>query len=149
MEWSASEFVAHDKGASWYVLLSGATIVVAAILYLVTRDRFTVGIVVVMGAVLAIAAASKPRVLTCRLDAKGIVLGTKRYPYAQYKSFTVQEEGPFASIVLLPMKRFGLPLSMYLAPDIEHKALEVLSSYLPLEPGKPDMLDRLMRYLRF
>lgn len=150
VEWSASEFVAHEKNFGWYAALALVTALVSAGLYLVTRDTFTVGVVAAMAVILGIAAARKPRVVAYRVDNSGITVGRNFHSYREYKSFAIPEEnGPFASIVLVPMKRFGIPLSAYLAPDSQQKALEVLSGHLPMERGKLDAVDQLMRQLRF
>jgi len=149
IEWTASEFVAHDKSFSWYSLLAMGVIVIAAALYLVTRDVFSAVVVLVIGVVLGVAGSRKPKVITYRLDGSGLTAGTKFYAYSDYKCFTMPEEGPFASIVLMPMKRFGIPVSAYLAPDSQQEVLKVLSSYLPLEKGQMGGIDRIMRELRF
>ena len=149
VEWTASEFVAHEKNFGWYALLLLVSIVVAGGLYFITRDVFSAGVVIVIAIIMAIAAAHKPRQVAYRLDGSGITVGKNFHPYSDYKSFAMPEEGPFVSIVLVPMKRFGLPLSAYLAPDTQDKALNLLSNYLPLERGELDNIEKLMRQLRF
>ena len=149
VEWSASEFVAHEKNVGWYAALLLLTALIAVGLYFVTKDVFSVGVVVILAIVMAIAAARKPRVVQYRLDGSGITIGKTHHSYNEYKSFVMPEQGPFASIVLIPMKRFGFPLSAYLAPDSQDKVLNVLSSHLPLENGRLDGIEQLMRQLRF
>jgi hypothetical protein len=149
VEWTASEFVAHDKGFGWYALLAVGAILVSAGLYLMTKDIFTVVVVLIMAAILGVAGARKPKVVKYRLDNSGLKVGRRLYPYRAYKSFTMPEEGPFISIVLVPLRRFDFPVSAYLAPDSQDKALDFLSSHLPMEPTGLDRLERLMRTLHF
>jgi hypothetical protein len=149
VEWSASEFVAHEKGFGWYAVLAVVAVTISAGLYLLTQDRFSAAVVVIMAIILGVAGAHKPRVITYRLDGKGLTAGKKFYPYSSYKSFSMPDDGPFTGIVLVPLKRFGLPTGAYLAPESQDKALEVLSSHLPLERGEPGMIDHLMQQLRF
>lgn len=149
VEWTASEFVAHDKGVGWYVLLATGAIVVAVFTYLITRDRFSVGVIILFAVILGIIGARKPRVVTYRLDSSGVKIGARFHPYSEYKSFALREEQPFASIELVPMKRFDFPLGIYLAPENEHEVLNVLTRHLPLERGELDGAERLMRRLRF
>ena len=149
VEWTASEFVAHDKGFGWYALLAVGALVVSAGLYLMTKDIFTVVVVLIMAAILGVAGARKPKVVKYRLDNSGLKVGRRLYPYRAYKSFTMPEEGPFISIVLVPLRRFDFPVSAYLAPDSQDKALDFLSSHLPMEPSGLDRLERLMRALHF
>lgn len=150
VEWSASEFVAHEKGFGWYALLALGTAVVAAGLYLLTRDLISAIVVVVMAVILAIASGHKPRVVTYRLDDAGLTAGKKFYPYSAYKSFSMPDDGgPFTSIVLVPLKRIGFPTGAYLAPDSQQEVLELLSRHLPLERGELSFFDELVAHLRF
>jgi hypothetical protein len=149
VEWSASEFVAHDKSFGWYAAFTLGALLIIAGLYLATRDMFSTGVAVVMAAILLVAASRKPRVVTYRLDRNGLTIGKKFYPYGAYKSFRMPDDGPFTSVYLVPMKRFDFPVGAYLAPDSQDKALELLSAHLPLEHSKPGLVDDLMKQLRF
>lgn len=149
VEWTASEFIAHQKNALWYVMLAALTLVVAAMLYVITRDLFAVIVVIVLGALLGVAGASKPRLMAYRLDRGGLSVGKRFHPYGHFKSFAIVDEGAFASIMLLPLRRFGFPLSVYFPPEDEQKIVDMLSKYLPVQPGSLDTLDRLMRNLHF
>lgn len=149
VEWTASEFVHHDKSFTWYLLLGLAAIVVAAGMYFITRDKFTVVAILMMAIILGVAGSRKPRVMTYRLDSSGLTAGKKFYPYSEYKSFTMPDDGPFTSVMLTPLKRLSLPVGAFLAPDSQKKALDLLSSHLPLERGEQGLFDELMRFVRF
>lgn len=149
VEWSASEFVAHDKGFGWYAVLVLGTILVSAGLYLLTRDKFSVIVVLIMAAILGVASARKPRIINYRLDNAGLTAGKKFYPYGEYKSFSMPEDGPFAAIVLVPMKRLSFPTGAYLAPDSQQKAVDILANHLPLERDELTLFDQVVNQLRF
>jgi hypothetical protein len=149
IEWTASEFIAHDKGISWYLILAGLTLVVSAVLYLFTRDFVSIAAVVALAAILGVAASRKPRIVAYRIDRGGLTVGKQFHPYGNFKSFAVIDEGAFASITLLPLKRFNLPLSLYFSPEDEQEIMDVLAKHLPVQPGALDSVDRLMRNLHF
>jgi hypothetical protein len=149
IDWSASEFIAHDKSPMWYVILAGGTAVVCAALYLLFHDTVSVVAVAILAVVLGVAAARKPRIVEYRLDRGGLSIGKQFHPYGNFKSFAVIDEGAFASITLLPLKRFNLPVSVYFSPEDEREILELIASHLPLQPGALDSIDRLMRNLHF
>ncbi len=149
VEWTASEFIAHDKGVGWYVGFFLLTALLAVGLYFITRDIVSVGGVVALAFILGVVAARKPRVLAYRVDRSGITVGSRLHPFGEYKSFALVNEGPFWSIVFLPMKRFALPLSLYLAPEQEQVVVEALGNRLPLEKGELGPLDELMRRVHF
>lgn len=147
--WTASEYVSHEKNAGWYFALLGVVIVCAAIVYVLTRELLSPVVILIMGAAFGAFAARKPEELTYVLDNSALRIGQKTYPYAQFKSFTILEEGPIHSIMLMPMQRFMPPLSVYFDPTDEEKIADALQSYLPYEDRKQDYIDKLMRKVRF
>lgn len=149
VEWSASEFVAHEKGFGWYAGLSVAALLAAALVYVATREIFSVAVIILMAGVLGVAGSHKPRVVEYRLDGRGLTAGKKFYPYSDYKSFIMPDDGPFVSVMLLPLKRFSLPTGAFLAPDSQQKALQLLSEHVPMERRDPGLFDTIMRELRF
>ena len=149
IKWSASEFIEHQKNADWYLLLIIASAVLAAAVYLFTKDIISVVMIVVVAIVFGIFAARKPRVLNYQIDETGIHIEAKFYPYANFKSFAVVSEDTINSIWLMPLKRFMPILTIYFAPDDEQKIISVLGNFLPVETHQPDPIDRLMHRLRF
>ncbi len=149
VSWTASEFIAHEKGLSWYAILGVVAAIMMILAYLMTRDKTSVGMILVVLVVFAIFSARKPRTLPYRVDNSGIHVGEKSYGYELFKSFAVIQEGGVHSIMMMPMKRFMPPLSIYMDPADEHKIVDVLAVYLPAETRGQDVVDRLMRRLRF
>ncbi|HEY5267722.1 MAG TPA: hypothetical protein VII94_01145, partial [Candidatus Saccharimonadales bacterium] len=49
INWSASEFIAHDKNVAWYAVLSILTLIVAAVVYLLTHDILSTIIILLAG----------------------------------------------------------------------------------------------------
>lgn len=149
VEWTASEFVAHNKGASWYGLLALGAVVLAALIYFITRDTISAGIIVFVALLLGISAARKPRVLHYQVNGGGLAIGEKFYAYAEFKSFSLMQEGAFSSIMFLPLKRFMPPISIYYDPKDEDRIVEVLSYFLPMEARTHDLIDRIVKRIRF
>ncbi len=149
VSWTASEYIAHEKGGSWYILLAFAVIVGAALVYIITKEMISAVVIVIMGVAFGGFAVRKPQELNYVLDANGLTVGNKLYEYGQFKSFTVVEEGAIDSIMLMPLQRFMPPLSVYFDPADEEKITNALSAYLPYEDRKQDPVDRLMRKVRF
>jgi hypothetical protein len=149
ISWTASEYIAHHKTPLWYVGFIGISLLAAAILYFFTRDWVSVAGVVLMGAILIAAAARRPNTLTYTLSAHGVAIGQREYSYDELRSFSVVHESAFPSIVFLPLKRFMPPLSVYYDPADEEHILELLSRHLPVVPASNDLVDRLMRHVRF
>ena len=149
VEWTASEFIEHNKGFSWYLALAAIGLVVAGLVYLLTRDLVSSVVICIFALILGIAGARKPNVIAYKLDSRGLSAGRRFRPYSEFKSFALVDEGAFNSITLLPIKRNRLPVNLYLAPDVEHQILEVLGSHLPMQQGGLDITDNLMRRMHF
>lgn len=149
VQWTASEFLAHQKSGKWYVLLILAAVVVSAFIYGITRDWMSSSMVVIVAVLFAIVAGRKPRTLQYGLSSYELVIQEKHYPLANYKSFSVINEGAINSIMLIPIKRFAQGVSMYYAPEDEGRIINVLSAALPYEERQQDPVDRLMQRIRF
>ena len=149
IRWTASEFIAHNKGVGWYLVLMISAIILAALAYLISRDVVSTVVVIVVAIFLAILASRQPRILQYEVSAKGFTVGQHFYPYGTFKSFSVLQEGAFSSILFMPLKRFTPPITIYYTPADESRIIQVISSYLPLAPPSNDLLDKFLERIRF
>ncbi len=151
VSWTASEYVAHDKDAGWYVLVSAAVAVFAGLIYFFDggRSLFSPILVIVAGVIFMVAANRKPSVLEYIVDNSGIHIGPKAYSYTQFKSFSIIQEGAINSIAFTPLQRFMPSLTIYYEPKDEKKIADAISEYLPHEPKTQDPIDSFMRKIRF
>ena len=149
ISWTASEFIAHQKSAGWYLILGGTAIVVAGIIYLLTKDIISVIVVLVGALTLGVYGARQPRQIDYRLDTSGVTMGPKHHLYEEFRSFAIVPEGAFSSIVFMPLRRFGQLTTIYYAPADEDKIVGLLNNVLPLETHRLDAVDQLMRRIRF
>jgi hypothetical protein len=149
VQWTASEFIAHHKGIVWYLLLVLGAAALSAILYFLTHDKVTVAVVLFVALLLGIAAGRKPRVLNYAVSIDGIDIGSRFYAYSQFRSFSMVNEGAFTSIMFMPLQRFMPPLSIYYDPADEAHIIEVISQHLPIEQERHDLMDQIVRRIRF
>lgn len=149
VSWTASEFIAHEKGAPWYLALVFVTAMLTALIYLFTKDKISSGVVVIAAIIFGTYAARKPRTLEYRLDDTGLHVADKFYDYDQFRSFMVVQEGAFQSITFMPLKRFMPSLTIYCSPEDEQKVTDLLADRLPMENRGHDPLDRFLHRIRF
>lgn len=149
VEWTASEYVAHEKSIGWHLWLVAAAVIVAALVYLITRDTISTGVVLFAAVVFAVTAARKPRVLAYRVDQGGLTIGQKYYPYSQFKSFAVLQEGAFFTLSFLPLKRFSPSVDIHVPPDNAEAIMNVLTNNLALEPRRQGLVDTLTHRIRY
>lgn len=149
ISWTASEFIAHEKSPGWYGMLAIATVIIAAIVYISTRDIISTVVVIIAAVAFAVIGGRKPRQLQYQLTNTGVIIGHKQLSYSAFKSFSVVPEGAFSSIVFRPLKRFAPLTTIYYAPDDEDRIVGLISDHLPFEEYKPDAVDNMMRRIRF
>lgn len=149
VEWSASEYVEHEKGNMWFVQFGLVSVGIIGITFLVTRDYISIVVLSVLAVGIGYFAGRKPETLNYKLDSQGIHIGPKLYPVSMFKSFAIVEEGAISSIALLPLKRFMPAITVYFAPDDEKKIVDALGAMLPQEERQQDKVDKLMHKIRF
>jgi hypothetical protein len=149
IEWSAAEFIEHPKNTRWYALLVLAAVVLATTDYFITKDLISTTVIVIATAMFGFYAGRKPHTRQYRLGPQGLQIGEKTYGFQNYKHFSVLDEGAISSIVFTPMKRFEVPLTIYVASDIEEGVLDYLTTFLPIERHQVDAVDGLLRRIKF
>lgn len=149
VSWTASEFVHHEKSLGWYFGLAIGAAILAFFIYLLTEDVISVVVVIMAAVVLGIYGSHHPRQLHYKLNGHSLTIGGKQYDYGGFKSFSVVPEGAFSGIVFMPLKRFAPPLTIYYAPEDQDKIMAVLSTALPYEEPRRDVVDNFMRRIRF
>jgi hypothetical protein len=149
VRWTASEFVSHEKNGGWYILLSVIAVVIAGITFVITRELFSIIVVVVLAIAVAVFGALKPRTLDYAVAVDGISVGDKHFSFETFKSFAVIDDAPIPSIQLLPQKRFMVPITMYFDPSDGDSIIEALGQFLPFEHKERDMVDKISSRIRF
>lgn len=149
ISWTASEYIEHYRGTSWYLALIAGTVVLALAIYLLTKDLFAVIITVVLGIIVASVAHRKPRKVTYELSSLGLKAGEKEHYFNEFRSFALIREGQLTSLMLIPLKKFAAPISMYIENDDEENITTLLGEHLPMEERSADKVDTLSRRLRF
>ncbi len=147
--WEASEYINHQKSMNWYLSLTGATLLLGAILYLLVRDIFSLVVLLVMYIAIIVYARREPRVLRYSISGDGVSIGDKHFDYDQLRSFSAIQESGIPSVILTPTQRFMPPVSIYFAPADSENIVGELSKFLPNEQINLNPVDRAMLKLRF
>jgi hypothetical protein len=148
VSWSASEFIAHEKGIRWFLGLGAVTLVLALFGYFVIHDMVAVVAIILIAIIFGIMATHKPRVLSYHIGPEGVTVGNRTFTFAEFKHFGVIHEEAFSNITLIPTGRFAPTLSIYYPPEQEEQIVDVLSKYMPFAPVQYDGLDRFLRRIR-
>jgi hypothetical protein len=149
VEWTASEYIAAPKSGGWFGLLAISSVILAVVVFILTRDILSTAVIGILGIIVGIFAARQPHTLTYSVDNQGLHIGEKFYPYETFKSFSVAKEQAISYISLSPLRRFMPPLTVHYSPDDEGRITQTLAEYLPYEDHKPDVVDSITRRIRF
>jgi hypothetical protein len=150
ISWTAAEFVHHEKTPLWYLALIACTIVLAAAVLLISHDKVSTALIVIIGIIFGITAGRQPRSLQYLLDAKGITINRAFRPYSDFKSFAIIQEAEATGIVFFPLGRFTLPLSVYVGLNETDEVVTKLTDYLPNDQTHGhDALDRFVQRIHF
>ena len=149
INWSASEYISHEKSVKWFLMFFGASALVVLLMFLVTRDILSSVIVLIAAAIMSVYANRPPATKKYIMSEDGLKVDQQNYSYAQFKSFSIVEEGGVDSIWLKPLSRYTPMLVIYFSPEDEQRIIDMLANFLPFEQRELDPIDRLLRYLRF
>jgi hypothetical protein len=146
--WQASEFVHHHKGVAWYIGLAGIILVPAAGLTFL-HSWIELGALATGAVALLVYANKTPKALLYELTPEGIAIDGRTHPYGDFRSFSVLPDAEWHSIELEPAKRFQPPISVLFDSDDFDPIVGHLELHLPRDDRPPDLMDQLVRRLRF
>lgn len=150
IDWVAPEFIQHDKSSAWYIGLLAITLALAASLYFILGgDIFAPVIVGILGLAFGIAASRKPRNLAYAIKGEDLLVENRHFKLDNFKSFTIVHENNTASLLLMPIKRFSTPLSLYVPGEKLDQVAQSVSTFLPVEEHQPGYVDKLLSRIRF
>ena len=148
VNWEAEEYVQTEKNVGWYV---GLFVVTAGLVGLsVWLEWWTFTALVVLSAVaIVLYSVRPPRKLHYSLTNQGLAEGNKLYSYDEFKSFGVVLEGKKPAVVLTPRKRFSPRVTVYFPKSKGEEIVDAFGMRLPMEEVKFDLLDKMVKFLRF
>ena len=149
VSWTGSEFIANHKDSKWFLSFFTVLVLAVGLIFVATKDYVSTISVAVVGILFAFLANRKPRQLAYKIDNSGINIGSKFYPFDQFKSFSLAQDGAIGYVNLMPLKRFMPDLSVYFPPKETEKVVGILSDHLPHNEDDERQIDKLAKHLRF
>jgi len=152
ISWTASESIDHDRGPWWYVI--AITVVIAAIsvnflLQGINASSISTAVLFAMALLAMLTILRRPsRELHYTLDNNGLTIENQLHSYDEFRAFGVFHDGALWQITLIPVKRFGLGLSMFIHDDQGEAIVDALGARMPMEETKIDLIDKIVRKLK-
>jgi len=108
IEWEAPEYEFHKKSPDWFWTLGIITL--ALFLSAVLLHNLLFGFLILLsGFSIALFAARRPSIVPFRINAQGIHIGKKIYPYENLKCFWVDYEPPYKKELIVESKKAFMP----------------------------------------
>lgn len=149
INWVASELASHEKSSGWFVKLTMLAVLAAAIMYLITRDIISTAVILLVGITLGMYAKLKPREMSYSISDEGIMVGNKHFDYADFRSFSVIDDGKAPCLELMAHKRLKLPIFMYFTQADGDRIVDLLGTFLPYEQKEVSAIDKLSSKIHF
>lgn len=149
LSWQASEYVQHDKAFMWYAALALITVVLLLVSIFLVRSWTFALLIVVMAVSIVALGARPPRVMSYSLSSQGFMVNEKAFTYHDFRAFGVLQDGPLASVMLIPNKRFMPAVHVYFPPEQGEQIVDVFGSFLPMQHVEADLVDKLAQRIRF
>ncbi len=148
IHWQANEYIHHDRSPLWFIVFS-IVIIALILLAIFVLNSITFAVLIpVMAAALIVYTRRPPRILDYTLSSKGLFINDQLYPFSEFKSFGVIKDGAEYSVMLIPVKRFHLGVSVYFPNEAGEVIVDMLGARLPMRDLELDLLDRVTRKLR-
>jgi len=148
IQWQATEYVQHDRGMMWYLVLTGISLALMAIaIFLMQSISFAI-LIPVMAAALIIYVRRPASLVNYTVSRKGIHINDKLHPYDEFRSFGILSHEGSHSIVLVPRQRFQLSQTLYFPEEVGESLVDMLAARVPMNEVKPDAIDRILARLR-
>ncbi len=149
LEWSAYEHEYRIRGQYWF--LYPLTIGTVGIVYgIVSRSYLFVVLVCISFAILTYYAKQMPRLITYRIEKRGIWIQGKLMDFGKLKSFWIFTHAFMVSELLLETAHPINPIMHIRLENISHESVRhVISQYLPEKEQKNLASDQIARIIGF
>lgn len=149
IEWEAPEYEFHEKSPDWFWTLGIITL--ALFLSAVLLHSFLFGFLILLaGFSLALFGARKPNIVSFKINAQGIHIGNRIYPYENLKCFWVDYEPPYKKEIIIESKKTFMPHITIILGDADPvKIRNYLLQFLKEEKIEEPLTNTIVRLLKF
>lgn len=146
--WQEREVNDTTRPRGWYVIFGVVVVVLFAISIFLFKSYTFALLIPVMAVALIVSLQRPAALLNYSASHAEVVVGQRTYSYDTFRSFSVTAKPTQNWITLIPRKRFAMPIVMYFPEDVGEQLVDLIASHLPMSERRPDLLERLIIYLR-
>ena len=149
ISWKAPEYADIPKTKDWFWAVGILTICffVAA---LIMRNLLFGIFVLLAGFTIILYAHRKPRIISFEINARGIKIQNRLYPYENLKSFWLHYDPPHKKELSIESEKLFMPYIIIPLGDIDPNVVrDFLLKFLKEKEHKESLVDSIAQYLRF
>ena len=147
IQWTASDSIEHERSKSWYIVAILITAAIAGVAIWLGQWSLAILVAVILAAILVV--TGKPaREVNYELSTDGLVVDGRKYALGEFRAFGVRRDGALWQLVIIPVKRFGLPVTTFINEEQGEQIVDFLGAILPMEEVHPDFVDSLSKRLK-
>lgn len=147
IKWKSPSSFNATKSPKWYLALVGATILISAVFYLITRDYITVGILLFCSAILAYYGNKPPRIIAYEMSSEGVKIGQKQYYFSNFRTIFLIKRTDGSSLSLIPNKRFSPALNISFRKEDEERVMGFIGEIMPVVVREDDIFDKILQFI--
>ncbi len=149
IEWSAYEFLHHEKDRQWFLvfwIISGG--VFASLL--IFGNTFGAATMALFIIILYMYALKKPETIHCKLTQEGVVFNDRLFPYNNISSFWILYEPPVKELIIISKHKLMPKISIPIDDANPTEIREIMLNNGVLEKEEEETLSEIIaRKLRF
>lgn len=152
-QWQAPEFSYTHKPVGWYLAIAFffVGLCVLALIFLGSNIQkiITITLLAVMAVATSVWANRKPKILDYTVTNYGLTVDKKNYSFDDFRAFYRYMDYSQPTIDMVPGKRYGTLVSMPLATPESDEIVETIAHMIPEIEHHEDIMDKIVRRLRF
>jgi hypothetical protein len=152
VSWTAGESIDHERGVLWYVVTTAIVMIALGLnfwLQGVSFSSISLAVLIVVVFVALLTVSRRPaRELHYSLSDEGLDIEGQLHPFSEFRAFGVHQNGAAWQLTLIPVKRFGLNIEMFIHDDQGEAIVDAIGARLPMEETKVDLLDKIIHKLK-
>ncbi|MFC1656360.1 hypothetical protein ACFL14_00105 [Patescibacteria group bacterium] len=148
ISWRSPEWAHHTKGIVWWIgfFLFFSTLI-AVFYYL--EFWWGIAFVLLLTAVIFVHSFRKPREILCKIDHKGVKIGTRFFEWQELISFWFVPNMPYTLLYLRSTNKLISMISIEVPIPKTEGIFKLLSKRIAMEERGEIAVDKLTRFLRF
>ena len=156
IQWSSSSTIEHEHGANWnFALLGVAGLIIAGIVgWSIWQQNFSfsnmsvIGLVIVVVIAIMVVSKKPANEISYMLTESGLTIDGQLHPFSEFRAFGVHQDGALWQLTLIPVKRFGAAVTMFISAEQGEMIVDILGARLPMESISTHPIDKLARLLK-